>query len=141
MEQKNEENKRLNIQLIETIVNRMSSNSFLIKGWSITMLSALIAVYLTNMNKPFSKYILYSCILFCIVFWISDAYYLRQERMFRKLYTEVIEMDEEEITFSMDTSKFKECFFKCMVRPIFLITYVPILIFLILMVNHLLFFH
>ncbi len=61
---KNGENKRLHIQMIENIINRMSSNSFLIKGWSLTILGGLITVYLANINKPMSYLILLLCLFF-----------------------------------------------------------------------------
>jgi hypothetical protein len=35
---------------------------------------------------------------------ILDAYYLRQERLFRKLYDRVRQLDEADVDFSMDTS-------------------------------------
>jgi len=38
------------------------------------------------------------------VFWGLDGYFLRQERLFRKLYDHVRKLPEEEIDFSMDLS-------------------------------------
>jgi len=35
---------------------------------------------------------------------LLDAYYLRQERLFRKLYDRVRTQDEADVDFSMDTS-------------------------------------
>lgn len=65
---KNGENKRLHIQMIEDVINRMSSNSFLIKGWSLTILGGLITVYLANINKSMSYLILLLCLFFCLMF-------------------------------------------------------------------------
>ena len=39
-----------------------------------------------------------------LAFWGLDGYYLRQERLFRKLYDKVRGMREEDVDFSMDTS-------------------------------------
>lgn len=72
---KNGENKRLHIQMIEDVINRMSSNSFLIKGWSLTILGGLITVYLANINKSMSYLILLLCLFFCLMFWVSDTFY------------------------------------------------------------------
>lgn len=107
---KNGENKRLHIQMIENIINRMSSNSFLIKGWSLTILGGLITVYLANINKPMSYLILLLCLFFCLIFWISDTFYLREERCFRNLYEIVRKKDEENIDFSMEPLNQKKLF-------------------------------
>lgn len=129
---KNGENKRLHIQMIEGVINRMSSNSFLIKGWSLTILGGLITVYLANINKPMSYLILLLCLFFCLIFWISDTFYLREERCFRSLYEIVRKKDEENVDFSMNPIKSKENFLRCMFRPIFLMSYLPIFIIIIL---------
>ncbi len=39
-----------------------------------------------------------------ISFWLLDGYFLRQERLFRKLYDHVRKSPEEKIDFSMDVS-------------------------------------
>lgn len=125
---KNDENKRLHIQMIENVINRMSSNSFLIKGWSLTILGGLITVYLANINKSMSYLILLLCLFFCLIFWVSDTFYLREERYFRNLYEVVRKKDEEDIDFSMKPIRSGEFFLCCMMRPIFLISYLPICI-------------
>lgn len=42
-----------------------------------------------------------------IVFWGLDGFYLRQEKLFRKLYDKVRVADEASIDFSMDTRSLK----------------------------------
>lgn len=125
---KNGENKRLHIQMIEDVINRMSSNSFLIKGWSLTILGGLITVYLANINKSMSYLILLLCLFFCLMFWVSDTFYLREERYFRNLYDVVRKKDEKDIDFSMQPIRSGESFLYCMMRPIFLMSYLPIFI-------------
>jgi len=39
-----------------------------------------------------------------VAFWVLDAYYLWQERLFRKLYDKVRGLNESDIDFSMSTS-------------------------------------
>jgi hypothetical protein len=75
----------------------MNSNSFLIKGWAITLVSALFALAAkdTNINYVFVTYIGIP------IFWGLDAYYLSQERKFRSLYDEVRLKAEVNIDFSM----------------------------------------
>lgn len=41
-----------------------------------------------------------------LAFWLLDGYFLRQERLFRKLYDKVrVIKDPDDIDFSMDTSE------------------------------------
>lgn len=96
-----EEDKRLHLQFIENAIDRMGSNSFLIKGWSITALGGLIAVYIANQNKQWSYQLLILIFALVVMFWGHDAYYLRLERQYRKLYERVVDTDKEKIDYSM----------------------------------------
>lgn len=83
-------------------ISRMAGNSFFIKGWAVTIVSALFALAAKDANK---LYIIISY-LPVISFWIIDGYYLAQERRFRSLYDNVRLKDDADIDYSMDTSKF-----------------------------------
>ena len=85
--------------MIQGVVNRLSSNSFLLKGWSVVLVSALFALA-AGSTKPQFVYLAYFP---AIAFWVLDGYFLWQERIFRALYDSVRQMKEEEIDFSMDT--------------------------------------
>jgi hypothetical protein len=90
------------LEMLQGVISRMAGNSFLIKGWSITIVSAFVALTVSNGNK-----ILIAAALFpTIMFWFLDAYFLRQERLFRKLYDYARTLDESKIDFSMNTSQF-----------------------------------
>jgi len=97
-------NKIKHLEFIQTIINRMAGNSFLIKGWAITLVAALFALSSKDANK---NYILIS-FLPVIIFWILDAYFLSRERAFRCLYDKVRNLDENKVDFSLDISQFKE---------------------------------
>jgi len=89
------------LELIQVIVNRMANNSFLIKGWCVTLVAALIALGARDSNKRFILVGYYPLLMF----WILDSYFLWQERLFLKLYDEVrLTPDDGVIDFSMDTS-------------------------------------
>lgn len=94
------ENKRAHLEMIQAVVNRMSVNSFLLKGWSVVLVSALFALAAGDSQALF-VYIAYFPV---IAFWMLDAYFLRQERLFRKLYDRVRHLAETDVDFSMDTS-------------------------------------
>lgn len=41
------------LEMIQGIVNRMSSNSFTLKGWSITLVAAIFALSIQDVNKDY----------------------------------------------------------------------------------------
>jgi hypothetical protein len=96
------ESKRKHLEFLQNVITRMNSNSFLIKGWTITLVSALFALAAKDANV---KYVLVSYIIIP-VFWILDGFYISQERQYRDLYKEVCNKSENQINFSMDASKF-----------------------------------
>ncbi|MBR9847512.1 MAG: hypothetical protein GYB35_16055 [Algicola sp.] len=70
------------LEFIQDIINRYNSNSFIIKGWAITIVSALYALSGT-VKEP--KLVL-TAIVPIILFWFVDSYYLSNERCFVDLY-------------------------------------------------------
>jgi hypothetical protein len=99
------ENKRKHLEFIQNIISRMAGNLFFLRGWTITLIAALLALFARGNN---SNYIIYFLIVLTFVFWILDGYFLSQERLFRDLYNHVRKLKEEEIDFSMDTSEYKK---------------------------------
>ncbi len=87
------------LQMIQGVISRMAGNSFLIKGWSVTLVSALFALAAGGANRLF----VYLAYFPSITFWALDAYFLRQERLFRKLYDFVRELPDSKIDYSMST--------------------------------------
>ena len=73
------------LEMIQGVVNRLAGNSFAIKGWSITLVSALTAI---GVDKSDGRFAL-AALLPAVIFWILDGYFLWQERLFRKLYDAV----------------------------------------------------
>jgi hypothetical protein len=73
------------LEFIQNVITRMNTNSFQIKGWSIVISSALLAIYASNQNN----YFFLAAVFPTLVFWFLDAYYLNQERKFRGLYNDV----------------------------------------------------
>ena len=88
------------LEMLQKIITRMARNSFLLKGWTITLISALFVLSDFGNNQNF----VLLALLPAIAFWGLDAYYLRQERLFRKLYDKVRNIQPADIDFSMNTS-------------------------------------
>ena len=89
------------LEMIQNVINRTSRNSFLLKGWSVVLISSFFALAAVN-NKLYFVFLSYFPLF---VFWILDAYFLWQERLFRALYDNVRSLKEEEVDYSMDTSE------------------------------------
>lgn len=90
------------LEFIQNVITRMNSNSFLIKGWTITLVSALFALAAKDANINF---VLISYIVIP-VFWILDGFFISIERQYRDLYNDVAKKDENNVDFNMDTSKY-----------------------------------
>ena len=99
------ENKYKHMDYIQSAISRMASNSFYLKGWNVTIIAAIVALSFKE-----SDWRIYACALVLnFVFWFLDAYYLKQEKLFRELYNKVSMIsDDNLVDFSMNTSEFKE---------------------------------
>jgi hypothetical protein len=93
------EKKIAHLGMIQAIISRMSINSFLLKGWSVGLVSALFALSAAQTKTEF----VYLAYFPAISFWILDGYFLRHEKLFRALYDRVRNVGEAHIDFSMDT--------------------------------------
>lgn len=94
------EAKLKHLEMIQGVINRMANNSFLLKGWSVVLVSALFALAAKDSNNLY----IYLAYFPTIAFWVLDGYFLRQEKLYRKLYDKVRNTDDSKIDFSMDTS-------------------------------------
>ena len=98
------ENKRKHLEFIQGAINRMAGDSFFLRGWTITLVTALLALFVKDINHNYI-YVVYFPV---IIFWILDGYFLSRERLFRALYNHVRKLDEKEIDYSMDTGEYKQ---------------------------------
>lgn len=96
------DNKLKHLEFIQNVITRMNSNSFIIKGWCITLVSALFALAANNSN---SKFVLITYVVIP-VFWFLDGFFIATERKYRDLYKDVSKKTDSEIDFNMDTEIF-----------------------------------
>lgn len=96
------------IDLIQNCIDRMAKNSFMLKGWSISLVAAVFALTTDRLSPVF---------LFCSVFiplccfWYLDAFFLRTERMYRKMYEYVLRERKSgnmEYQYDLNPHRFKE---------------------------------
>ena len=98
------------IDITQDVINRLAQNSFVIKGWSVTVVTAIVALVAI---QDANRFVLLIAIIPAIMFWGLDAYYLRQERLFRELYKAICHDlnspdEEKDLTpLDMDITKYK----------------------------------
>ena len=92
------------IEIIQDIIKRMAFNSLMIKGWAITL------VVVSLLLKGTDKYQIWIAFIPLLVFWFLDAYFLWQERLYRKLYDWVVNnrLKTDEYLFDMNAYRFKD---------------------------------
>lgn len=93
----NGENKRKHLEFIQNIITRMNTNSFMIKGWAVTLLAAIFALSAKDAN---TKYIIISIIVIPS-FWLLDGFFIGTERTYRKLYNKVRLQDEKDVDYDL----------------------------------------
>lgn len=96
------EEKLKHLEMIQGVINRLASNSFRIKGWSVVLVTALLA--LASGDGSFEM-VFVSCVP-VLVFWGLDGYYVSRERLFRALYDCV--RCGSATDFSMDIKRLKK---------------------------------
>ena len=97
------ESKLKHLEFIQGVVNRLASDSFRIKGWSVVLVAALFVLLAREGRVDF----LFIGLVPVFFFWGLDGYFLWQERLFRALYDHVRGLNEREVDFSMDTGAFR----------------------------------
>lgn len=118
------DNKIEHLKMIQEIIVRMNTNSFQIKGWAISVVSALLALYVNSGTVDY----IFIAIIPTMIFWLLDAYYLQQERKYRALYNDIINLSEEHTDigmFSMSIERYNTCQY-CIIKAMLSLTLVPI---------------
>lgn len=81
-----DENDRKHLDIIQGVVARMAGNQFLIKGWCLTVTAALLGYAAAHRQWPVA--LLAAAIV--AGFAGLDAWFLKQERLFRCLWTDAV---------------------------------------------------
>src|ERR1700735_1793798 len=70
------------LEFIQLVIARLGTNSFLAKGWALTVAGALYGFAVTHLNPSIALLGLVPV----IAFWWLDSFFLRTERLYRCLY-------------------------------------------------------
>lgn len=119
--------KMKHLELVQGVINRMASNSFMLKGWAVTLVAGIFSLAGNDADKMYFL-VAYVPVIF---FWCLDAYYLLQERLYRSLYDKVRQNEEDDIDFSLKatTEEFncnKNCYCSCFFSTTELWFYLPL---------------
>jgi len=115
------EEKFKHLTLIQGVITRMASNSFLLKGWSVSLASAMFA-WAAKGSEPGLALL---ALLPILAFWGLDAYYLGYERKFRDLYSKAAKAAETDFQMTPEELGFRG-WLSVVVRPAILGLHLPL---------------
>jgi hypothetical protein len=98
------EKKLKHLDFLQLVITRMNVNSFLLKGWAVTLVAALFAFAAKDTNI---KYVIITHIS-TPLFWFLDGYYLSVERQYRELYNVVKDKNEDDIDFDLNATPYNK---------------------------------
>ncbi|MFD8972966.1 hypothetical protein [Streptomyces sp. NPDC059593] len=90
------------LEFIQAIVTRLGNNSFLLKGWVMTLTAATLALSAGRLSWQIAL----SGVFPLLGFWFLDSYFLRQERLFRALYEDARSPDSTVEMLSMNVGPY-----------------------------------
>jgi hypothetical protein len=89
------------LEMIQAVIARMASSSASLKTWTVTLLAGIFALSAKDADRRF----LIVALAPALGFWALDAYYLTQERRYRRLY-DAVRLQEQVDPFSMATFQY-----------------------------------
>lgn len=87
MDPQDRNDRAVHLQMIQGVIARMGQNAHNAKTWSVTVVAAMFAFAPADAPSKLSAWLV---LLPVLGFWWLDAYYLRQERLYRALYDAVV---------------------------------------------------
>ncbi|MFG1777884.1 hypothetical protein ACGFIG_15810 [Micromonospora sp. NPDC049048] len=75
------------LQMVQSVISRLSAHSMTIKGWCVTVTAGLLAAGSATPASAFAPLVAFYVVL---AFAVLDAYYLSLERAYRLLYGQVV---------------------------------------------------
>lgn len=128
------------IDLIQGCINRMAHNSFLVKGWALSVFAGVTAITQGNNLNDIVLLICTTIVPF-ICFWILDGFFLQTEKKYRLMYTERLKKrrdgDESDL-YELDPKDYKaESLLKVMCSITLAVFYgIPLLASIIILISN-----
>lgn len=95
------------IDLIQACITRMAQNSFVIKGWFVSIYAVILALLPERVNMFL---LCISLVAVNVIFWYLDGFFLRTEKIYRKIYDWVLAerpQNNRELMYQLNPIKFK----------------------------------
>lgn len=95
------------IDLLQSCIDRMAKNSFMIKGWFVSIYAVILALL------PEKVDVMLLCVVLIVVnilFWYLDGVYLRDEKTYRRIYQWVVEarkQNDRELMYQLELNLYK----------------------------------
>ena len=102
------------IDLVQGCINRMAQNSFVVKGWLITLVTVILALLPDKINIDFLCGVI---ILTTLLFWYLDAFFLRTEKLYRWKYEWIIANRTKDDKFMYDLNPYNKNMWKEAKKP------------------------
>lgn len=118
---------------IQNIINRMAQNSFYIKAWTITIIAGILVLTFSILNII----IFGTLLVISLFFWVLDSYYLKLEKIFRRLYNQKVQDYNNEqkrknvLLFDMNIKPFEDLekkVIRIMISKTEFLFYIPIIL-------------
>lgn len=107
------------LELINNVIDRLSHKSFLVKSWSITAVTAILAF---GIDKEDFRIFIVGVPVAC-VFWYLDTQYLWLENVFRELYKSVLKKEIKPMDMDISGHKCKVNWWVIFRRPTIWVVY------------------
>lgn len=109
------------LDFLQAVITRLAGNSFLVKGWSITLTTAIVGIAVKDGGAAFALVGLVPVTVFAML----DAYYLALERCFRNRFKTAAEayVANRPADFDMSPGFTTADFLRALVRPAILLPY------------------
>ena len=130
-----DEDFRKHLDLVQGVVNRLAGNSFSVKTWAVGLITILGALTAKDGDPRMAIALLFPA----LCFWGLDAYYLRQERLFRELYKKIVARDTGVPVYSLDTTPCEnevDGIVKVAFSPTIKWLHIPIVVFVIVLIGY-----
>jgi hypothetical protein len=109
------------LEFLQAAIARMAANSFFVKGWTVTLVTALVGVAVKESARDVALIGLIPVLFFAFL----DAYYLALERGFRRRFEIATKsyVAGDPPNFEMSPDFTAGALFKVLGRPVILLTY------------------
>lgn len=93
--------KHKHLDFIQNIVSRLGNNGIQVKGWAVTLVSAILALA-SSKDVIVRQAMVQIAFLPVLMFWLLDGYFIWQERLFRSLYNDIAKKDPDQIDYNLN---------------------------------------